>query len=78
MRLQYNTKTTTTVTIKIYDFALDLVTTLVDGKERSMGDFSDVWNGKNEEGEMVANGVYFYSVEIDGDGTYWGKIMVLN
>ncbi|MBN2411838.1 hypothetical protein JXQ31_09100 [candidate division KSB1 bacterium] len=79
VRIQYNTTLPTRVTIRIYDFAMDLVTTLVDGKIRyTDGDFNEVWNGRNDYGDMVANGVYFYSVEIDNDGTYWGKIMIVN
>ena len=78
IRFQYNTKSPTNVTIRIYDFALDLVTTVVEGKERDSGDFAEVWNGRNDNGDMLANGVYFYSVELDGDGIYWGKIMILN
>lgn len=78
VRLQYNTTAATTVTIKIYDFALDLVKTVVENKPRPTGDFHEVWDGKNERLEQVANGVYHYSVEIANDGTYWGKIMVVD
>jgi hypothetical protein len=79
VRFQYNTLNNTRVTIKVYDFAMDLVTTIADGIQRSgPGDFSEVWNGRNDYGDHVANGVYFYSVELDGDGTYWGKVMIVN
>lgn len=78
VRLQYNVKSAATVTIKIYDFALDHVVTVVNGKSRMPGDYHEVWDGKNERREQVANGVYHYSVEISGDGTYWGKIIVLD
>lgn len=79
IRIQYNTTQPTRITIRIYDFAMDLVTTLVDGKIRyTSGDFNEVWNGRNDYGDMVANGVYFYSVEIENDDTHWGKIMIVN
>lgn len=78
VRIQYNTTQNTHVTIKIYDFAMDLVTTLIQGEPRGIGDYNDAWDGKNDKGDMVANGVYFYSVELEGDGTHWGKIMILN
>lgn len=79
VRIQYNTTETTQVTVKIFDFAMDLVTTVCDNKYRmGAGDYSEVWDGTNDYGDLVANGVYFYSVKIDGDGTYWGKIMVVN
>ncbi len=79
VRLQYNTKEDTHVTIKIYDYAMDLVTTVCENQFRpGPGDYNNVWDGRNDYGDEAANGVYFYSVEIDGDGIYWGKIMVVN
>jgi flagellar hook assembly protein FlgD len=36
-----------------------------------------LWDGKNNNGNQVANGVYFYRVEIDSDTPVWGKILVL-
>jgi hypothetical protein len=78
VRFQYNTKSATRVTVRVYDFALYLVATIVESKSRPAGDFAEVWEGHNAIGDMVANGVYFYSVEIEGDGVYWGKVMVLN
>lgn len=78
VRIQYNTTASTSITIKVYDFALDHVRTLVTAKPRFVGDFHEVWDGKNDRNEQVANGVYFYSVEIANDGTHWGKIIVLD
>lgn len=79
VRIQYNTKNATRVTIRIFDFAMDLVATPVKDKQRPAGgDFSEVWNGKTDDGKRLANGVYFYQLKLDGDGTYWGKIMILD
>ncbi len=79
VRLQYNTKSAGNVTIRIFDFAMDLVTTIVENKYvADKGDYNEMWTGRNDYGDSVANGVYFYSVEIENDGTYWGKIMVVN
>lgn len=79
VRFQYNTKNATNVTIRIFDFAMDLITTVVKDKSRpANGDFAEVWNGKTEDGKLLANGVYFYQLTLDGDGTYWGKIMILD
>jgi len=79
VRIQYNALRFTRSTIRIYDFAMDLVRTLVQGEPVvGPGDFTEVWNGRNDYGDAVANGVYFYSVELEGDGTYWGKIIILN
>ena len=78
VRFQYNTLSNTWVTIKVYDFVMDLVRTVVDGKQHPGGDFAEVWDGKNDFGDEVANGVYFYKVELEGDGEYWGKVMIVN
>lgn len=79
VRFQYNTINSTRVTVRVYDFAMDLVAEVASGVSRSGGgSFSEIWNGRNQRGEVVANGVYFYSIELDGDGTYWGKVMVLD
>ena len=79
VRLQYNVKSDTYVTVKVYDFAMDLVTTVCENKFRpGPGDFNEVWTGVNDYGDEVANGSYFYSVTIDGDGAYWGKILIVN
>ncbi|MBN1480202.1 hypothetical protein EH223_19775 [candidate division KSB1 bacterium] len=79
VRLQYNIQNDTFITIKVYDFAMDLVATVCEKKPRSgPGDYSEVWNGKNDYGDDVANGPYFYSLTIEGDGTFWGKILIVN
>lgn len=79
VRLQYNTLQSAYVTVKVYDFAMELVATVVKDKYRiGQADYAEVWNGRNDYGDAVANGVYFYSVELDGDGTYWGKVMIVN
>ncbi len=78
LRFQYNTLGETQVTLRIYDFAMDLVKEVVNGKPRGAGDFYEVWNGYNEHGEIIANGVYFYSLVLAGDGVYWGKFIVMD
>lgn len=78
VRFQYNTTRPTRVTIRVYDFALELVATVVEGKARPAGDFSEAWNGRNDRGDVVANGVYFYRLDLEGEGSFWGKVMILN
>jgi hypothetical protein len=79
VRFQYNTTRSTKVTIKVYDFAMELVAEIVNQKERPIaGEYAETWNGRNHRGEVVANGVYFYRLDLEGDGTFWGKVMVLD
>jgi photosystem II stability/assembly factor-like uncharacterized protein len=78
VRFQYNTTMETRVTIKLYDFSMRPVATVVDSKPRpAAGDFYEIWDGTGPYDEPVANGVYFYQVTLAGDGEYWGKLIVL-
>jgi len=51
------------VSLKIYNVAGQLVKTLVD-QEKFSGEYKEIWNGKNEENEDVASGVYFYKLKV--------------
>ncbi|MFQ5629722.1 MAG: hypothetical protein ACE5I1_13235 [bacterium] len=79
IRFQYNTINETSVTIRVYDFAMQLVAEVVNDKFRpANGAYFEVWNGRNRRNEIVANGVYFYSVRLDGDGIDWNKFIVMD
>lgn len=69
----------TRATVKIYDFNLDLVKTVRSGIFRRGGVESDdiVWDGTNDDGKIVANGVYFYRIELDSGDDLWGKVVVI-
>ncbi len=64
------------VSVKIYDFAMDPVQVVADGRSLPAGPVELYWDGRNRQGNVVANGVYFYSVEGPGISS-WGKIMVI-
>ncbi|HEY3250243.1 MAG TPA: hypothetical protein VGK25_03905 [Ignavibacteria bacterium] len=78
-RIYFKTgKTSSSVTIKIFDFAMFPVRTVIQNATRSTPDVIWVaWDGKRDDGMQVANGVYFYRIQIDKDETVWGKIIVL-
>jgi hypothetical protein len=68
------------VTIRIFDFSFNYVRTVVQNVPRNFNlesDPVDFWDGKDDNGNYVPNGVYFYRVEVgDNDGVY-GKILVM-
>jgi hypothetical protein len=66
------------VTIEVFDFGMNRMRTVIKDAVRSgAGEHDELWNGVNDQGERVKNGVYFYRVVIDGGEPMWGKIMVL-
>ncbi len=79
VRFQYRTTQPTRVTVRVYDFGMDLVRTVVDNKNRPFpGNYTEVWDGRNDLGDIVANGVYFYKIELSSGRSFWGKVMVVN
>jgi hypothetical protein len=69
----------TRVTVEIYDFNLDLVKTVVSNLPRQGGVESDdiVWDGTNGNGKVVANGVYFFRIELENGDDLWGKVVMI-
>lgn len=78
-RIFYKTnKQTAKITIKIFDFGMNPVRTVIQNATRTGADeLFTAWDGKNDNGSRVANGVYFYRVEVDDDDAVWGKILLL-
>jgi flagellar hook assembly protein FlgD len=53
------------VVMKIYNSAGKLIRTLLEG-EKDPGTYTVNWDGRNDAGEKISNGSYFYQLEIDG------------
>lgn len=71
-------KASAQITIKVYDFGMNPVRTIIQNATRHGTDeLFTQWDGRNDNGLQVANGVYFYRVKIDSDEEYWGKILVI-
>jgi len=78
VRIHYKPDSDGEVTIKIYDFEMKLVKTIPGNAPRAGGvEYDEVWDGKNEKGEIVANGIYFFKMEGPGSQKEWGKIGVI-
>ena len=77
--IHYKLPQTADVTLKIYDFNLDLVKTILENQSRP-GDIeidTDLWDGKNDKGIVVANGVYFYNIKLSTGQSWWGKVVII-
>jgi hypothetical protein len=66
------------VTITIFDISNTKVKEVISAVPMSAGvEQSIVWDGRNERGEIVANGVYFYVIESSSGERAVGKVVVL-
>jgi hypothetical protein len=51
------------VTLKIYDVMGREVTTLVNEETQPPGFYRMAWNGRDQKGHLVRNGIYFYQLQ---------------
>jgi len=76
-RLHYRPSQNSDVTIEIFDFSMRRVKTVIESKPRSGGmQYFEEWDGKNGNGDWVANGTYFFRIDF-GNEKKWGKVVVL-
>ncbi len=77
-RFHYRSLQNSNVTIEIFDFSMRRVKTVIKDAPRQCGVQcdSDEWDGRNEKGELVANGTYFFRIDF-GNEKKWGKVVVL-
>ena len=68
---------TQVVTVEIFDFGMNRVRTLIHGAQRAGSEFDELWDGRDDQSRIVANGVYFYRLRINNDVPRFGKILVL-
>lgn len=83
----YNLSKDAKVAIRVYDYNMDHVKTVISGKLRKAGnnggpfgrstvESEDFWDGKNEGGKMVAPGVYYYKITTNKGERAFGKLIV--
>ncbi len=78
VRIKYSLENAATVTLRIFDFGMNLVKTVLQNASRTMNpEQLDYWDGKDESNQIVTNGVYFYRLDIEGKEAQFGKIMVI-
>ncbi len=79
VRIHYSTGgKTVPVTIRIFDFAMFPVRTLIQNGVRSGNiEHDEIWEGRDDLNRRVANGVYFYRIDVENSESIWGKIHVV-
>jgi len=79
VRLHYSVdQVSANVTIRIFDFGLNLVRTVIsDANRGGIAEHDEIWDGKSDKGRQVSNGPYFYEVVVGTEKPIWGKILVL-
>jgi hypothetical protein len=82
----YNLSKASKVTIKIFDWNMDPVKSVIKNKDRPSGNdrsngrstnaAEDVWDGTTDTGRRVAAGVYYYKITAQSGEHSFGKIIV--
>ena len=72
----YDIQTDCKVNISILNVKGQLVKTLINNFQ-TIGDYTVLWNGKDEEGELVPSGIYFYKLDINGETKAIKKCLLL-
>lgn len=74
---RYSLASAADVTIKIYDISNNIVRTIEETGVQANTEMSATWDGKDQNGKAVSNGVYFYVIESSTGERAVGKIAVL-
>jgi len=80
LRFQYDVTQAGEVSIEIFNFAMEKVITIRKQEfapTQNSYDRSATWDGRDNNGRMVDNGVYFFRAKVEGKVS-WGKIVVIN
>lgn len=67
------------VTIRIFNFSFNYVRTIIQNvpRNRDLEGAPEFWDGRDDNGNFVPNGVYFYRIEIGNKDPLFGKILVM-
>jgi len=80
LKIMYSTENKpANVTIRIFDFGMNYIRTVIQNvtRQRGLEGPPDFWDGRDDNGNLLPNGVYFYRVDIDNEEPLFGKIIYL-
>jgi hypothetical protein len=67
------------VTIRIFNFGMNYIRTVIQNvtRQRGLEGPPEFWDGRDDNGNYLPNGVYFYRVDIDEEDPLFGKIIYM-
>lgn len=78
LSIHYRVEKSADITVRIYDFAMNLVKTVAENRPRTGGaDYFETWDGYNDAGDMVATGIYFFKVSYSTGEERWGRLAII-
>lgn len=80
LKIKYSTnEKDENVTIRIFDFGFNYVRTVIQNvlRNQSLESSPEFWDGKDDNGNIVPNGVYFYRIDIGDQEPVFGKVLVI-
>jgi hypothetical protein len=80
LKIKYSTGgNEASVTIRIYDFGINYIGTVIQNapRNRTIEGAPEFWDGRDDNGNLLPNGVYFYRVDIDDEEPLFGKIIYM-
>jgi len=76
--IQYYLNRDSKVSLKIFDLISRKVKVIVDDEQQAGGTLHKyTWDGKNDDGKTVVNGVYYSVIKINGSEQHYTKIVVV-
>ncbi|WP_264522444.1 T9SS type A sorting domain-containing protein [Flavobacterium sp. N1994] len=75
-KIEFSLATAEQISITIYNELGQLVKNLVTDNQINEGKFEVIWDGKNNSGDEVANGIYIYKITGEKGTLSTGKIIV--
>ena len=78
LTLHYRVEESADISVDIYDFSMNLVKSVTRNKYRPGGaDYFESWDGYNEDGDVVATGMYFFKVTYSTGQERWGRLAII-
>ena len=74
VRFYYRAKKSKLIRLTILSFAMETVRTI--DFRRGSGEGTLKWDGRDDSGDLVANGTYFCNIFYD-DASHWVKLVVI-